>query len=125
MEGSEKRKLDDVILAALAQKTKHEEGMFREQLISVGCRAPTFEEQGINVDSCAFSAHKWTSENILIIDITEKWTNMEDLIPVLERLIREQMVEIRKEEDTTGWIGCEYKPATTTEAGLGWRSTLC
>ena len=25
----------------------------------------------------------------------------------------------------TGWIGCEYKPATTTEAGLGWRSTLC
>ena len=23
-----------------------------------------------------------------------------------------------------GWIGCEYKPATTTEAGLGWRSTL-
>ena len=20
----------------------------------------------------------------------------------------------------TGWIGCEYKPATTTEAGLGW-----
>lgn len=24
-----------------------------------------------------------------------------------------------------GWIGCEYKPATTTEAGLGWRSALC
>jgi len=23
-----------------------------------------------------------------------------------------------------GWIGCEYKPATTTEAGLGWRQTL-
>jgi hydroxypyruvate isomerase len=23
-----------------------------------------------------------------------------------------------------GWIGCEYKPATTTEAGLGWRETL-
>jgi hydroxypyruvate isomerase len=22
-----------------------------------------------------------------------------------------------------GWIGCEYKPATTTEAGLGWIST--
>jgi hydroxypyruvate isomerase len=21
----------------------------------------------------------------------------------------------------TGWIGCEYKPLTTTEAGLGWR----
>jgi hydroxypyruvate isomerase len=21
----------------------------------------------------------------------------------------------------TGWIGCEYKPATSTEAGLGWR----
>jgi hydroxypyruvate isomerase len=21
-----------------------------------------------------------------------------------------------------GWIGCEYKPATTTQAGLGWRS---
>jgi hydroxypyruvate isomerase len=21
----------------------------------------------------------------------------------------------------SGWIGCEYKPATTTEAGLGWR----
>ena len=20
----------------------------------------------------------------------------------------------------SGWIGCEYKPATTTEAGLGW-----
>ncbi|WP_273802760.1 TIM barrel protein, partial [Proteus vulgaris] len=20
----------------------------------------------------------------------------------------------------TGWIGCEYKPAATTEAGLGW-----
>jgi hydroxypyruvate isomerase len=20
-----------------------------------------------------------------------------------------------------GWVGCEYKPATTTEAGLGWR----
>ncbi|OOG51977.1 hydroxypyruvate isomerase [Polaromonas sp. C04] len=24
----------------------------------------------------------------------------------------------------TGWIGCEYKPATTTEAGLGWRQQL-
>ncbi len=23
----------------------------------------------------------------------------------------------------TGWIGCEYKPATTTEAGLGWLAT--
>ena len=23
-----------------------------------------------------------------------------------------------------GWIGCEYKPATTTEAGLGWLKTL-
>ncbi|MCW5247528.1 TIM barrel protein, partial [Pseudomonas aeruginosa] len=22
-----------------------------------------------------------------------------------------------------GWIGCEYKPATTTEAGLGWMKT--
>ncbi|MDN3853284.1 hypothetical protein, partial [Pseudomonas aeruginosa] len=21
------------------------------------------------------------------------------------------------------WIGCEYKPATTTEAGLGWMKT--
>jgi hydroxypyruvate isomerase len=20
----------------------------------------------------------------------------------------------------SGWVGCEYKPATTTEAGLGW-----
>jgi hydroxypyruvate isomerase len=25
----------------------------------------------------------------------------------------------------SGWIGCEYKPATTTEAGLGWRKALC
>jgi hydroxypyruvate isomerase len=24
----------------------------------------------------------------------------------------------------TGWIGCEYKPRTTTEAGLGWRAEL-
>jgi len=24
----------------------------------------------------------------------------------------------------TGWIGCEYKPATTTQAGLGWRQRL-
>lgn len=24
----------------------------------------------------------------------------------------------------SGWIGCEYKPATTTEAGLSWRSAL-
>ena len=23
-----------------------------------------------------------------------------------------------------GWIGCEYRPATTTEAGLGWRQAL-
>ena len=23
-----------------------------------------------------------------------------------------------------GWIGCEYKPATTTQAGLGWRQHL-
>lgn len=23
-----------------------------------------------------------------------------------------------------GWVGCEYKPATTTEAGLGWRRAL-
>ncbi len=23
-----------------------------------------------------------------------------------------------------GWIGCEYKPASTTEAGLGWRQRL-
>ena len=21
-----------------------------------------------------------------------------------------------------GWVGCEYAPATTTEAGLGWLS---
>jgi hydroxypyruvate isomerase len=24
----------------------------------------------------------------------------------------------------SGWIGCEYKPATTTEAGLGWLQTV-
>jgi hydroxypyruvate isomerase len=24
-----------------------------------------------------------------------------------------------------GWVGCEYKPATTTEAGLGWLSENC
>ena len=24
----------------------------------------------------------------------------------------------------SGWVGCEYKPATTTEAGLGWRQRL-
>jgi hydroxypyruvate isomerase len=24
-----------------------------------------------------------------------------------------------------GFVGCEYKPATTTEAGLGWRQRLC
>lgn len=24
----------------------------------------------------------------------------------------------------TGWIGCEYKPKSTTEAGLGWRAQL-
>ena len=24
----------------------------------------------------------------------------------------------------TGWIGCEYKPATNTEAGLGWVKNL-
>jgi len=23
-----------------------------------------------------------------------------------------------------GWVGCEYKPATTTEAGLGWRQRM-
>ncbi len=23
-----------------------------------------------------------------------------------------------------GWVGCEYKPATTTDAGLGWRERL-
>jgi hydroxypyruvate isomerase len=23
-----------------------------------------------------------------------------------------------------GWIGCEYKPAGTTEAGLGWRQQM-
>ena len=22
--------------------------------------------------------------------------------------------------DYDGWVGCEYKPLTTTEAGLGW-----
>ena len=25
----------------------------------------------------------------------------------------------------SGWVGCEYKPAGTTEAGLDWRSALC
>ena len=24
-----------------------------------------------------------------------------------------------------GWVGCEYRPATTTEAGLGWRDASC
>ncbi len=24
----------------------------------------------------------------------------------------------------SGWVGCEYKPATSTEAGLGWRQRL-
>lgn len=24
----------------------------------------------------------------------------------------------------SGWVGCEYKPASTTEAGLGWRQQL-
>ncbi len=23
-----------------------------------------------------------------------------------------------------GWIGCEYKPATSTEAGLGWMKSI-
>jgi hydroxypyruvate isomerase len=23
-----------------------------------------------------------------------------------------------------GWVGCEYKPAATTEAGLGWMAAL-
>ncbi|HEY1392637.1 MAG TPA: TIM barrel protein, partial [Methylibium sp.] len=26
--------------------------------------------------------------------------------------------------DYQGWIGCEYKPAAATEAGLGWRQRL-
>jgi hydroxypyruvate isomerase len=24
----------------------------------------------------------------------------------------------------SGWIGCEYKPATTTDAGLGWLKSV-
>ena len=32
------------------------------------------------------------------------------LIPLIDRL------------GYDGWIGCEYRPATTTEAGLGWMS---
>jgi hydroxypyruvate isomerase len=24
----------------------------------------------------------------------------------------------------TGWVGCEYKPAAGTEAGLGWRQRM-
>jgi hydroxypyruvate isomerase len=34
---------------------------------------------------------------------------------------------ILQEIDALGWkgyVGCEYKPRTTTEAGLGWRETL-
>ena len=101
-EGTDKRKLDEVIRAARAQKV-NEVSMFREPMIPEQCRAPTLEEQGICVDNCAISAHRWKSENILIIDISEKWTSMEDLIPLLERMIREQMVDIMQAEDTAGW----------------------
>ena len=34
--------------------------------------------------------------------------NYDFLLPFLDRI------------GYNGWIGCEYKPATTTEAGLGW-----
>jgi len=34
--------------------------------------------------------------------------NYRALLPLLDRV------------GYTGWVGCEYKPATTTEAGLGW-----
>jgi hypothetical protein len=84
-DATDQRKLDDVIMAARVQKATQEEGMFREQTIPAGCRASTLEEQGISVDNCAISAHKWRSDNILIINITEKWTSMEDLISLLER----------------------------------------
>jgi hypothetical protein len=90
-------------MAERAQKATHEIGMFREQMISAGYRAPTLEEQGVCADNCAISAHRWRLESILIIDISEKKTGMEDLIPLLERLIREQMVEIMQAEDTAGW----------------------
>ena len=102
-EGLEKRKLDEVIKEARLKKGKQEQGFFRANTVREGCSAPTLAEQQVNVNNMAISSHQRTSDTVLIIDITEKWTDMDELIPFLERLIREQWVELRHEEGTTGW----------------------
>ena len=102
-EGLKKRKLDGVIKEARQKKGKQEKGLFRANTVREECSAPTLAEQQVNVDNMAISAHQRTSNTVLIIDITEKWTDMDELIPFLERLIREQWVELRHEEGTTGW----------------------
>ena len=102
-EGAEKRKLDEVIKEARLKKGKQEQGVFRANTVREECTAPTLADQRINVDNIAISAHQRTSNAIIIIDITEKWTGMDELIPFLERLTREQWVEIQQEVGTSGW----------------------
>ena len=102
-EGAEKRKLDDVIKEARQKKGKQDQGVFRGNTVREECTAPTIADQRNNVDNISISAHQRTSNAIIIIDITEKWTGMDELIPFLERLTREQGVEIRQEVGTTGW----------------------
>ena len=54
-------------------------------------------------DRMAFELHLNSNQYNDLYEI-----NYDFLLPHLDRI------------GYTGWIGCEYKPATTTEAGLGW-----
>ena len=40
--------------------------------------------------------------------------------PNLGELNYPYLFELIDELGYDGWVGCEYKPMTTTEAGLGW-----
>ena len=50
----------------------------------------------------------WLALNPLLADRT---LDADDLFAFLDRI------------GYAGWIGCEYKPAAATEAGLGWAAT--
>ncbi|MSD89387.1 hydroxypyruvate isomerase, partial [Escherichia coli] len=40
--------------------------------------------------------------------------------PGAEEMNYEYLFTVIENSDYNGWVGCEYKPQTTTEAGLGW-----
>ena len=65
-----------------------------------------------------------------LVVVTESRTEGVDAAEVfitsvaIQRQTGGDLAEILDRIGYKGWIGCEYKPATSTVAGLGWRQRI-